>query len=220
MDGVKQEECQNENIEALEKGIQNLKRHIDNIKNKYGLTPIVAINRYVNDTENEVNFLEKKLKEIGVTLSLLDVWAKGGEGAIDLAEKIVEVSENKVQINFIYKDEETIKEKIEKVSKEVYGAFEVEYSEKALNQIKQIEDLGYGNYPVCIAKTQYSFSDDAKNLLCEEPFKIHIKEAIVKNGAEFIVIKTGKIFTMPGLPRKPVAENIRIDENGDIIGIF
>lgn len=219
--GVKQEDCSKENIEALNMGIENLKRHIDNIKNKYGLNPIVAINRYQNDTEKEIEFLQKKLEEIGVPLSLAEVWSKGGEGAIDLAEKIVKISEKENKINFVYKDNESIKVKIEKVAKEVYGASGVKYSEEAENQIEQIEKLGYGNYPVCIAKTQYSFSDNAKNLLCEEPFKIHIKEAIVKNGAEFVVIKTGKIFTMPGLPRKPAAEDIRISkEDGEIVGIF
>ncbi len=218
--GAKQEECQEENLEALEIGIENLKRHVENIKNRYGLNPIVAINRYQNDTEKELKFLEEKLNEIGVHLSLTEVWAKGGEGAIDLAEKIVKLSEGKNNINFVYKDEEGLKEKIEHVAKEVYGAEGVEYSENALEEISQIENLGYGNYPVCIAKTQYSFSDDAKNLLCKEPFKIHIKEAIVKNGAEFVVIKTGKIFTMPGLPRKPAAENIRIGANEEVEGIF
>lgn len=218
--GAKQEDCLKENIEALSKGIENLKRHIDNIKNRYGLNPIVAINRYQNDTEKEIEFLQNKLEEIGVPLSLTEVWAKGGEGAIDLAEKIVKLSEKENKINFVYNDNESIKEKIEKVAKEVYGASGVRYLEEAEKQIEQIENLGYGNYPVCIAKTQYSFSDNAKDLLCEEPFKITIKEAIVKNGAEFVVIKTGKIFTMPGLPRKPAAEEIRIDDNGEIVGIF
>ena len=218
--GVKADECTEENIEALAIGIDNLKRHVENIRDRYGLTPIVAINRYKNDTEKELKFLEDELNKIGVNLSLADVWAKGGEGAIDLAEKVVKLADGESKINFVYKDEESIKDKIEKVAKEVYGAEGVDYTENALQEIEQIEKLGYGNYPVCIAKTQYSFSDDAKNLLCDKPFKITIKEAIVKNGAEFVVIKTGKIFTMPGLPRVPAAESIRIDDNGDIEGIF
>lgn len=218
--GAKQDECSEENIEALEIGIQNLLRHVDNIKNKYGLTPIVAINKYQSDTEKEIKFLENKLKEVGIELSITDVWGKGGEGAKDLAEKIVKLVETKNKINFVYKDEDTIKTKIEKVAKEIYGASDVEYTEEASKQIEQIEKLGYGKYPVCIAKTQYSFSDNAKNLLCDEPFKITIKEVIVKNGAEFVVVKTGKIFTMPGLPRVPAAEKIRLDENEDIVGIF
>ena len=218
--GVKADECTEENIDALAIGIDNLKRHVENIRDRYGLTPIVAINRYKNDTDKELKFLEDELNKIGVNLSLADVWAKGGEGAIDLAEKVAKLAEGESKINFVYKDEESIKEKIEKVAKEVYGAEGVDYTENALEEIEQIEKLGYGNYPVCIAKTQYSFSDDAKNLLCDKPFRITIKEAIVKNGAEFVVIKTGKIFTMPGLPRVPAAENIKIDENGEIEGIF
>ena len=218
--GVKQDKCQEENIEALEKGIENLKRHVENIEYKYGIKPIVAINKYENDSAKEIEFLKEKLKEIGVNLSLVEVWAKGGDGAIDLAEKIIKLSENENKVNFIYKDEDSLVNKIEKVAKEVYGAKDIEVSETALEELSRIEKLGYKNYPVCIAKTQYSFSDDAKNLLCEEPFTLHVKEAIVKNGAEFVVIKTGKIFTMPGLPRVPAAENIRIDENGEVVGIF
>ena len=218
--GAKVDECQNENLEALERGIENLKRHVDNIKNRFGLNAIVAINKYQNDSQKEIDFLQAELEKIEVDLSLVEVWAKGGEGAIDLAEKIVELTNKKNQVTFVYDDKETIKEKIEKVAKEIYGAEGVDYTNSALEEIEQIEKLGYGNYPVCIAKTQYSFSDDAKNLLCEEPFRITIKEAIVKNGAEFVVIKTGKIFTMPGLPRVPSAESIRIDDTGEIVGIF
>ena len=218
--GAKVDECQNENLEALEKGIENLKKHIDNIKNKFGLNAIVAINKYQNDSQKEIDFLKLELEKIGVNLSLAEVWAKGGEGAIDLAEKIVELTDKKNKVKFVYEDKESIKEKIEKVAKEIYGAEGVDYTESALEEIDQIEKLGYGNYPVCIAKTQYSLSDNAKNLLCEEPFRITIKEAIVKNGAEFVVIKTGKIFTMPGLPRVPSAESIKLDSDGEIIGIF
>lgn len=218
--GAKVDECKNENLEALEKGIDNLKKHIDNIKNKFGLNAIVAINKYQNDSQKEIDFLQAELEKIGVNLSLAEVWAKGGEGAIDLAEKIVELTNKKNQVTFVYKDELSIKEKIEQVAKEVYGAEGVDYTDSALEEIEQIEKLGYGNYPVCIAKTQYSLSDNAKNLLCDEPFRITIKEAIVKNGAEFVVIKTGKIFTMPGLPRVPSAENIKLDDSGEIVGIF
>ncbi len=218
--GAKVDECQNENLEALEKGIDNLKKHIDNIKNKFGLNAIVAINKYQNDSQKEIDFLQAELEKIGVNLSLAEVWAKGGEGAIDLAEKIVELTNKKNQVTFVYKDEMSIKEKIEQVAKEVYGAEGVDYTDSALEEIEQIEKLGYGNYPVCIAKTQYSLSDNAKNLLCDEPFRITIKEAIVKNGAEFVVIKTGKIFTMPGLPRVPSAESIKLDNDGEIVGIF
>ena len=218
--GAKVDECQEENLEALEIGIDNLKRHIDNIKNKFGLNAIVAINKYQNDSQKEIDFLQKELEKLDVNLSLVEVWAKGGEGAIDLAEKIVELTNKENKVKFVYDNNESIKEKIEKVAKEVYGAEGVDYTENALEEIEQIEKLGYKNYPVCIAKTQYSFSDNAKNLLCDKLFRITIKEAIVKNGAEFVVIKTGKIFTMPGLPRVPSAESIKIDENGEIVGIF
>lgn len=218
--GVKQDKCQEENLEALEKGIENLKRHVDNIENQYGMKPIVAINKYQNDSDKEIEFLQKKLKEINVDLSLVEVWAKGGDGAIDLAEKVIKLSENDKKINFVYDDNDSLVTKIEKVAQKVYGAKDIEVSESAMEELSRIEKMGYKNYPVCIAKTQYSFSDDAKNLLCEEPFTLHIREAIVKNGAEFVVIKTGKIFTMPGLPRVPAAENIKIDKNGEIVGIF
>lgn len=218
--GASKDKCSEENIEALEIGIENLVRHINNIKNRFGITPIVGINRYKNDSEKEIEFLKSKLDEINIELSLLDVWAKGGEGAIDLAEKVVKYAEKESTVKFVYDDKDSIKEKIKKVSKEVYGAEDVEYTESALREIEQIEKLGYGSYPVCIAKTQYSFSDNEKNLLCNEPYNIHIREAIVKNGAEFIVIKTGKIFTMPGLPKHPSAENIFINEKGEVEGIF
>ena len=218
--GVNVKEVLKENIEALEIGIENLKRHIDNIKNKYGLIPIVAINKYQDDSPKEIEFLENKLKELGIDLSLTEVWLKGGKGATDLAEKVVKLADKNNKINYIYNDKDSIKTKIEIVSKEIYGAEGVEYSEAATKEIERIEKNGYGKYPVCIAKTQYSFSDDAKNLLCEKPFKIHIKEVVVKNGAEFIVIKTGKIFTMPGLPEKPSAEKIQITEKGERDGMF
>ena len=145
---------------------------------------------------------------------------KGGEGALDLAEKVIALSEKERKITPIYELDESIKTKIEKVAKNLYGAEGIEYSEEAENEIARIEKLGYGNYPVCIAKTQYSFSDDPKNLLCEDPFKIHVKEVVLKNGAEFVVVKAGKIMTMPGLPRVPAAESICLDENGDVEGIF
>ena len=218
--GLNKNECSGENLEALEVGIENLLRHVDNIKNKYGLTPIVALNKYQNDSDKEIEFLINKLREIDVQVSLVEVWAKGGEGAIDLAQKVIDLIKVENKVNFVYKDTDNIREKIEKVSKEIYGAEGIEISVEASKQIDQIEKLGFGNYPVCMAKTQYSFSDDDKNLLCQEPFNIHIKEVIVKSGAEFIVVKTGKIFTMPGLPKIPAAENIKINNDGEVEGIF
>ena len=218
--GASKEECKTQNIEALKIGIENLKKHIDNIKNKYGLKPIVAINKYVSDSEEEIEYLKEELNQIGVELSLAEVWEHGGEGAIDLAKKVVELAEGESTIKFVYDNQDPIKEKIRKVAMQVYGAEDVEYTEEALKEIAQIEKMAYSSYPVCIAKTQYSFSDNDKNLLCNKPFRIHVREVVVKNGAEFIVVKTGKIYTMPGLPKVPAAEQIRLDENENIIGIF
>ncbi len=217
--GLDVKECTSENIEALENGIENLLKHVDNIKNQYGIEVVVAINKFVSDTEKEIDFLSNRLKEAGVELSLAEVWAKGGEGALDLAEKVMKNAQ-KETIQFVYEEEDDIQTKIEKIATKIYGAEGVEYSEEAIKEIENIEKLGYQKYPVCIAKTQYSFSDDAKNLQCKEPFKIHVSEIILKTGAEFVVVKTGKIFTMPGLPRVPAAEDIYVDENGEIVGIF
>jgi len=217
--GLTSDDCTKEDLKALENGVHNLLRHVDNIKNKYGVNVIVAINKYENDHEKEIKFLSDKLNEANVNLSLTTVWAKGGAGAIDLAEKVVKLAE-KESISFVYNDNDNIKTKIEKVAKEIYGAESVEYTENATNEIENIEELGYKNLPVCIAKTQYSFSDNPKNLECKEPFKINVNEVILKTGAEFVVVKTGKIMTMPGLPKVPAAEQIDIDENGEIIGIF
>ena len=218
--GMPKDEIKNENIEALERGFNNLLRHVDNLKNKYGLNVIVAINKYTHDTEKEIEFLRNKLKEYDIELSLVESWEKGGEGATDLAEKIVKLTEKNSKLNYAYNLNESIKEKIKDVATKIYGAEGVEFSKEAEEMIVRIEKMGYENLPVCIAKTQYSFSDDPKNLECTEPFKIHVKEIILKSGAEFIVAITGKIMTMPGLPRVPAAEQIDLDEEGNIIGIF
>ena len=218
--GMPKDEIKNENIEALERGIHNLMKHVENLQNVYGLNVVVAINKYTHDTQKEIDFLRKKLQEKNVELSLVESWEKGGEGAIDLAEKIMNLTEKPSKFNYAYELEKDIKSKIKDVACKIYGATDVEYTDEALEKIKQIEELGYGNLPVCIAKTQYSLSDDQKNLECLEPFNIHVQDVILKAGAEFIVVITGKIMTMPGLPRVPSAENIDLDENGNIIGIF
>ena len=218
--GMPKEEIKNESIEALERGVNNLIRHVDNLKNKYGLNVIVAINKYTHDTEKEIEFLRNKLQDLNISLSLVESWEKGGEGAIDLAEQIVKLSEKESKLNYAYDLNETIKEKINDVATKIYGAEGVEYTEEAEKKIQEIEKMGFGNLPICIAKTQYSFSDDSKNLECIEPFKIHVSDIILKSGAEFIVAITGKIMTMPGLPRVPAAEKIDLDENGNIVGIF
>ena len=223
--GVDKEDIQKENIKGLENGIENLYRHIDNMKNKFRLNVIVALNKYTSDTEKELNWLEQKLKEKNIEMSIVEGWEKGGEGAIDIAKKIVKNCSNTSNIkennfNFIYKDEETIKEKIQKVATKIYGAQDVEYSEEAEQKIEKIEKTEYGKLPVCIAKTQYSFSDDTKNLECNNKYNIHVRDVELKAGAGFIVVLAGKIMTMPGLPKIPAAEQIDIDENDNIIGIF
>ncbi len=213
--GVSKEECSQENIEALRIGIRNLLRHIDNIK-KYGITPIVAINKFTTDTDKEIEILKEELNGV-VEVSLLENWAKGGEGAIDLAQKLTNICETKNEFKYIYDINDTVEAKIKAVAQKIYGATDVEYSDIAKEQLKELND---SKFPVCIAKTQYSFSDDPKDLLGDKPFNLHVTELKLKEGAEFIVVLTGKIMTMPGLPKKPAAENINIDENGVIEGIF
>ena len=218
--GIEKEKIQEENIEGLEKGIDNLYRHIENLKNKFGLNVIVALNRYQTDTEKEIEWLKNKLEEKNITLSLVEGWAKGGEGAIDIANKLIELVTKKENFQMMYEDSDTIKEKILKVATKIYGATDVKYSKEALENIEKIEKLGYGNLPVCIAKTQYSFSDDPKNLEAKNDYKITVRDVELKAGAGFVVVLAGKIMTMPGLPKVPTAESIDIDENGNIIGIF
>ena len=218
--GIEKDKIQEENIEGLEKGLDNLYRHISNIKDKFGLNVIVAINRFTSDTEAEIECLRKHLEEKGVELSLVEGWAKGGEGAIDIAQKLVDLTEKEENFQYMYELNEGIKEKIEKVATKIYGAKGVVFEEAAQKEMKRIEELGYANLPVCIAKTQYSFSDDPKNLECKDEYNITIRDLELKTGAGFIVALAGKIMTMPGLPRIPAAESIDIDENGEIVGIF
>ena len=218
--GIEKDKIQEENLEGLTKGMDNLYRHIDNLKNKFGLNVIVALNRDNQDTQKEIDFIEQKLKEKGIELSLVEGWAKGGEGATDIANKLVNLTEQKEDFRYMYDLNESIKDKIQKVANKIYGAKDVEYTEEAEKEIKKIEKLGYGNLPVCIAKTQYSFSDDAKNLECKDEYNIHVRNVELKSGAGFVVVLAGKIMTMPGLPKIPAAESIDIDENGEIVGIF
>ena len=218
--GVEKDKIQEENIDGLKNGMNNLYKHIENLKEKYGLNVIVAINRYTTDSLEEINYIEKELEKKGIEVSLVEGWAKGGEGAIDIAQKLVNLTAKQENFKYIYELQDNIKTKIEKVAKEIYGAEGVDYSEEAYNEIDRIEKLGYGNLPVCIAKTQYSFSDDAKNLECTQPFKITIRDINLKAGAGFVVAISGKIMTMPGLPRVPAAENIDIDKDKKIVGIF
>ena len=218
--GIEKDKLQEESIEGIKNGIENLYRHIDNIKNKFGLNVIVALNRYNSDTEEEIKYIKDSLNEKGIELSIVEGWAKGGEGATDIAQKLVNLVEKEEDFKFTYSLEEDIKEKIEKIAKKIYGAKGVIYEEEAKQKIEQFKLQGYGNLPVCIAKTQYSFSDNPKNLKCDDEYYITIRNLELKAGAGFIVALAGKIMTMPGLPKHPAAESIDIDEKGNIVGIF
>ena len=218
--GVEKDEIQEENIEALKKGMNNLYKHIENIKDKFGLNVIVALNKYSKDSQKEIEYLKNKLNEKQIELSLVEGWEKGSDGAIDIANKIVELSEKEEKFTYTYELQDDVKTKIEKITSKIYGAKSVIYEDQAIENIEKIEKMGYGNLPICIAKTQYSFSDNAKNLECDDDFSITVRNVELKAGAGFIVILAGKIMTMPGLPKVPAAENIDIDDNGNIIGIF
>lgn len=218
--GVKKEELSIENLSALQKGIVNLEKHIENL-HKYGVPIVVTLNSFVTDTEDEVSFVEKFCKEKGCEFALARVWEKGGEGGIELAGKVLDTLANK-KSNFklLYEDEAGLKEKIETVAKEIYGADKVVYTSGASKQIRQLEELGFGKLPVCIAKTQYSLSDDPALLGRPENFDISVREVYVSAGAGFVVVLTGAVMTMPGLPKKPAAYSIDVNEDGRITGLF
>lgn len=218
--GVSKEDVFLKNLDALDKGMDNLFKHIDNIRNKFGLNVIVAINKYNQDSDDEIEYLKNKLSDKGIMMSLVEGFTQGGDGAKDIANKLVSLVDEKEEFKYIYDLNDDIKTKIEKVAQKIYYAKGVEYSEEALREIERIEKMGYGNYPICIAKTQYSFSDDPKILECDKDYNIKIRGVEIKNGAEFIVVLAGKIMTMPGLPKEPAAEKIDILDNGEVVGIF
>ena len=219
--GLDKKELATEDISALEKGIPNLLRHVSNIKNVYRLPCVVAVNRFPTDTDNEINFIIEKCRELGVNTVLSTVWAEGGKGGEALAKEVIRLcDEEKGNFTFSYGDELSITEKIEAIVKKVYGGKGINLLPNAKKQIEQLEGLGFGKLPVCIAKTQYSFSDDPTKLGAPEDFTVTVKNVKVSAGAGFIVVLTGDIMTMPGLPKKPAAENIDVDENGKIIGLF
>mgnify|MGYP004510983807 FL=1 len=218
--GAKIEDCKSEDIASLDKGIDNLYKHVDNLRNKFGLNVIVAINKYNEDTKIEINYLRNKLEEQGIELSLVEGYKKGGKGAIDIANKLVDIVENRCKFKFVYDLDDSIYNKVNKVCKEIYGASNVIFSDSAKESIKRIEKLKLDKVPVCIAKTQYSLSDNPKNLLCDRSYDITIRDVELKNGAGFVVCKAGTIMTMPGLPKVPAANSIDIDENNNIVGIF
>ena len=218
--GAPKEEILNENFECLQKGMENLYKHIDNIQNKFGLNIIVALNKYNTDTKEELEYVQKELTKSNIESSIVESWAKGGEGAIDISNKIIQMCEKKDNFKYIYDLEDSIEDKIEKIAKQIYGAKKVTLMPKALNKIEKFKKMGYTNLPICIAKTQYSFSDNPKDITITNNFEITIKDLDLKLGAGFIVAYAGNILTMPGLPKVPAAEKIDIDENEEIVGIF
>ncbi len=217
--GVSKTELLGENLEALEKGIVNLDKHIENIK-KYNLPIVVAINRRTEDTDAEIAFLENHCRELNCRFALAEVWAKGGEGGIELAKEVLEAVEEESNFKCLYEDELSLKEKIETIAREIYGADGVTYDKEAEKTIAELERLGFGNMPVCMAKNQYSLSDDPTKLGRPSGFSVNIREVYVSAGAGFVVAITGTIMTMPGLPKVPAAENIDVDAEGNIDGLF
>ena len=218
--GVKKDELNTPNVEALKLGVSNLDKQIDNIS-KYGVPVVIAINKFTSDSEEEVQFIKDFCKDKGVRVALSDVWAKGGEGGIELAEEVIDVLENeKSNFKVLYDINEEVEEKILKIAKEIYGADGVNYSAQAKKQIAELKKFSLDKLPICMAKTQYSLSDDASLLGKPEGFNITVKEVRVSNGAGFIVALTGDVMTMPGLPKVPAANRMDILENGEIIGLF
>ena len=217
--GMPKTELGNVDMAALEKGLANLTKHIENV-HKFGLPAVVAINAFPTDTKEELDFVEEKCNALGASVALSEVWAKGGEGGIDLANKVLEAMEKPADFHYMYDVEQSIPEKIEAIVKEIYGGDGVDFTAPAKKQLAEIEALGLDKVPVCMAKTQYSFSDDATKVGRPEGFRITVKELRIAAGAGFIVALTGNILTMPGLPKKPAAENMDIDVNGKITGLF
>ena len=219
--GMQKQDLANENIQALEKGIPNLLRHVSNVKNVYKLPCVVAINRFPTDTDKEIDFIIAKCKELGVNTVLSTVWADGGKGGEALAKEVVRLCEQeKGDFSFAYEDSDSISQKIEKVVRKVYGGDGISVTSTAQKQIANLEKLGFSSLPVCIAKTQYSFSDDATRLGAPEHFTVSVKNVKVSAGAGFIVVLTGEIMTMPGLPKSPAAERIDVTSDGKIVGLF
>ncbi|EII6275616.1 formate--tetrahydrofolate ligase [Staphylococcus pseudintermedius] len=217
--GVAKDQLKEENVVALKAGIKNLERHVENIR-KFGVEPVVALNAFIHDTDAEFEFVQQWAKENGVRLSLTEVWEKGGKGGTDLAEKVLEVIREPKQFKRLYELEMPLEEKIEKIVKEIYGGSKVTFTSKAQKQLAQFKANGWDHYPVCMAKTQYSFSDNQTQLGAPSDFEITIRELEAKTGAGFIVALTGAIMTMPGLPKKPAALKMDITEDGHAIGLF
>ncbi|MFR1933086.1 MAG: formate--tetrahydrofolate ligase, partial [Clostridioides difficile] len=219
--GVAKADLNNENLEALEKGLPNLLKHVENITQVYGLPAVVAINRFPLDTEAELKLVEDKCKELGVNVALSEVWAKGGEGGIAVAKEVLRLlDEEENNFRFCYEDDLSIKDKINAIATKIYGADGVDYTPEADKEIANLEKLGFTKVPVCMAKTQYSLTDDQTKLGRPTGFRITVRQATISAGAGFIVALTGEIMKMPGLPKVPAAEKIDVDENGVIAGLF
>ena len=220
--GVAKDMLSEENLEALEAGIPNLMRHVENITTVYNLPVVVAINRFPQDTEGELQLIEQKCNELGVNVKLSEVWAKGSEGGMALAEEVVRLCDNneKGEMTFCYDVSETIEEKINDIARRIYRAENVEFTPEAAEKMQKLQELGFGGLPICIAKTQYSFSDNEKLLGAPEGFNLTVRDMKVSAGAGFVVALTGKIMTMPGIPKIPAAESIDVDETGKITGLF
>ena len=218
--GVEKADLNTENLEALQKGLPNLLQHVENVTVNYGIPCVVAINRFPTDTEAELEMVREKCRGLGVNVALSEVWGKGGEGGIQLAEEVLSLTEQDNDFHFVYEDEMSLEEKINAVASKIYRADGVEFSAAAKKQLDRIEALGFGRLPVCMAKTQYSFSDNPNLLGAPRGFRISIKDVKVCSGAGFVVVKTGDIMTMPGLPKVPSAEKIDVDEDGRISGLF
>ena len=218
--GVAKADLNEENLEALKAGMPNLLRHVDNIQNVYGLPCVVAINRFPTDTEAELALIESECQKLGVNVKLSEVWAKGGEGALELADEVMRLIEQPSELKFAYEDGADVADALEAVATKVYRADGVDFTPAAKRQLAELRENGFGNLPVCVAKTQYSFSDNAKALGAPENFRITVRELKVSAGAHFVVALTGSVLTMPGLPKVPAAENIDVDNDGNITGLF
>ena len=217
--GVEKDNLKEENLEALEAGIENLEKHIENV-HKFGVPLVVAINRFPHDTEAELDLIREKAEELGAEVALSEVWAKGGEGGEELGKKVLEAMEEDSNFHYLYEKELPIKEKIEKIAEEIYGADGVDFSSTAEKQIERFNELGYDNMPICMAKTQNSISDNPKLKGRPEGFTVSVREINLSAGAGFLVPLTGPVMTMPGLPKRPSAEDIDVDEDGKITGLF
>ena len=218
--GVAKADLNNENLEALEKGLPNLLQHVENVTKNFGLPCVVAINKFPTDTEAELEMVREKCKELGVNVALSEVWGKGGAGGKELAEEVLRLVEGENDFHFVYEDDLSLAEKIEAVATKIYRADGVDFDSNAKKQLATIESLGFGHLPVCMAKTQYSFSDNAALIGAPRDFRITIRDVKVCSGAGFVVVKTGDIMTMPGLPKVPSAEKIDVDDDGVITGLF